>query len=128
MADDCRQRFRVDPNVAEEIAQDVLLKLLKEMQKFRYRADKSFRRWLKTVTPNAFRTYYRFPITMKKQSELVVITKTYDLIPWSCKHTSRFPRKYRFVLGERIDQNQSRSLSCVALISAAKRILTRRVW
>ena len=28
---------------------------------------------------------------MKKTDELVVITKTYDLILWSCNHTSRFP-------------------------------------
>ena len=26
--------------------------------------------------------------TMKKQEELVIITKTCDLILWSCKHTS----------------------------------------
>ena len=38
---------------------------------------------------------------MKKTEELVVITKTYDLILWSCNHTSRFPRQHRFVLGER---------------------------
>ena len=29
---------------------------------------------------------------MKKTEELVVITKTYDLILWSCNHTCRFPR------------------------------------
>ena len=27
---------------------------------------------------------------MKKTEELVVITKTYDLILWSCNHTGRF--------------------------------------
>ena len=36
--------------------------------------------------------------TMKKAEELVVITKTYDLILWSCNHTSRFPRQHRFAL------------------------------
>lgn len=40
-----------------------------------------------------------------KEDELVVITKTYDLILWSCNHTSRFPRNHRFVLGERIERN-----------------------
>ena len=35
---------------------------------------------------------------MKKPEELVVITKTYDLILWSCNHTSRFPRQHRFCL------------------------------
>jgi hypothetical protein len=33
-----------------------------------------------------------------------VITKTYDLILWSCRHTGRFPRNHRFVLGERIER------------------------
>jgi len=42
---------------------------------------------------------------MKKDQELIVITKTYDLILWSCNHTSRFPRNHRFVLGERIERN-----------------------
>ena len=42
---------------------------------------------------------------MKKDEELTVITKTYDLILWSCNHTSRFPRNHRFVLGERIERN-----------------------
>ncbi len=34
---------------------------------------------------------------MKQDRELIVITKTYDLILWSCNH--------RFVLGERIERN-----------------------
>ena len=42
---------------------------------------------------------------MKKTDELVVITKTYDLILWSCNHTSRFPRQHRSVLGERLELN-----------------------
>jgi hypothetical protein len=42
---------------------------------------------------------------MKKNQELVVITKVYDLVLWSCNHTSRFPRNHRFVLGERIERN-----------------------
>lgn len=42
---------------------------------------------------------------MKESPELTVITKTYDLILWSCNHTSRFPRNHRFVLGERIERN-----------------------
>ena len=37
--------------------------------------------------------------------ELIVIMKTYDLILWSCKHTGKFPRNHRFVLGERIERN-----------------------
>jgi hypothetical protein len=41
---------------------------------------------------------------MPKNEELLVITKTYDLILWSCNRTSRFPRNHRFVLGERIER------------------------
>jgi hypothetical protein len=40
----------------------------------------------------------------ERTDELTVITKTYDLILWSCQHTSRFPRNHRFVLGERIER------------------------
>jgi len=40
-----------------------------------------------------------------KYNELTVITKTYDLILWSCKHTSKFPRNHRFVLGEKLERN-----------------------
>ena len=39
-----------------------------------------------------------------------MITKTYDLILWSCNHTSKFPRNHRFVLGERIERNLYRLL------------------
>src|SRR5262249_24734809 len=42
---------------------------------------------------------------MKRDQELIVITKTYELILWSCNHTSKFPRNHRFVLGERIERN-----------------------
>jgi hypothetical protein len=42
---------------------------------------------------------------MKKAEILTFITKMYDLILWSCNHTSRFPRNHRFVLGERIERN-----------------------
>jgi hypothetical protein len=41
----------------------------------------------------------------RKPAELIVITKTYDLILWSCNHTSRFPRQHRFVLGERLERS-----------------------
>ncbi|HKI32520.1 MAG TPA: diversity-generating retroelement protein Avd [Gemmataceae bacterium] len=41
----------------------------------------------------------------KEVQELAVITKTYDLVLWSCHHAGRFPRSHRFVLGERIERN-----------------------
>src|SRR3954452_8773002 len=42
---------------------------------------------------------------MKETEELTIITKTYDLILWSCNHKSKFPRNHRFVLGERMERN-----------------------
>jgi len=42
---------------------------------------------------------------VRKSEELTVITKTYDLILWSCNHIGKFPRNHRFVLGERIERN-----------------------
>ena len=44
------------------------------------------------------------PRRQSRDEELVVITKTYDLILWSCRHTGRFPRNHRFVHGERIER------------------------
>jgi hypothetical protein len=35
----------------------------------------------------------------------VVITKTYDLILWSCNHTGKCPCNHRFILRERIERN-----------------------
>jgi len=42
---------------------------------------------------------------VKTGQELVVLTKTHDLILWSWHPTGRFPRNHRFVLGERIERN-----------------------
>ena len=41
----------------------------------------------------------------ERKPELVVITKTYDMILWSCNHIGKFPRSHRFVLGERMERN-----------------------
>ena len=48
-------------------------------------------------------------MSIQKDQELTVITKTYDLILWSCNHTSKFPRNHRFVLGERIELTVQRA-------------------
>ncbi len=42
---------------------------------------------------------------MPRDEELIVITKAYDLILWSCNHTRRFFRNHRFVLGDRMERN-----------------------
>jgi hypothetical protein len=42
---------------------------------------------------------------LKGREELVVITKTSDLILRSCNHAGKFPGNRRLVLGERIERN-----------------------
>lgn len=42
---------------------------------------------------------------MKRQQELTVISKCYELVLWTVNHTSRFPRQHRHVLGDRIEQH-----------------------
>ena len=41
----------------------------------------------------------------KPTEELGIVTKTYNVILWSCNHTRKFSRNHRFVLGERIERN-----------------------
>jgi hypothetical protein len=40
----------------------------------------------------------------RQPDELVIISKVYDLVLWSCLHIGKFPRNHRFVLGERLEQ------------------------
>ena len=62
---------------------------------------------------------------MKRDAnELAVITKTYDLILWSCNHTGRFPRNHRFVLGERIERNLYDLLETLIQAKYSKQPLT----
>ena len=35
--------------------------------------------------------------------EMLVITKVYDLVIWSCRHVTKFPRSHRFTLGDRLE-------------------------
>ena len=60
---------------------------------------------------------------MKKDQELIVITKTYDLILWSCNHTSKFPRNHRFVLGERNLYNVVETLIAAKYTKNRQRLL-----
>jgi hypothetical protein len=34
---------------------------------------------------------------------MLVITKVYDLVVWSCRHIAKFPRSHRFTLGDRLE-------------------------
>ena len=40
----------------------------------------------------------------KAPPEMLVITKVYDLVLWSCHHTAKFPRSHRFTLGDRLER------------------------
>ena len=50
-------RWGSRPEDAEDVAQEVLLKLLAAMKSFEYDPGRSFRAWLKTVTQNAWNDF-----------------------------------------------------------------------
>jgi RNA polymerase sigma-70 factor (ECF subfamily) len=50
-------RWGSRPEDAEDVAQEVLLKLLAAMKTFQYDPGRSFRAWLKTVTQNAWNDF-----------------------------------------------------------------------
>ena len=52
-------RWGSRPDDADDIVQEVLLKLLAAMRSFDYDPDRSFRAWLKTVTQNAWTDFVR---------------------------------------------------------------------
>jgi RNA polymerase sigma-70 factor (ECF subfamily) len=54
-----REVFRLQEAEAEDIAQNVLLKLIVTLQKFKYDPEKRFRAWLRTITRNAVRDTLR---------------------------------------------------------------------
>ncbi|MFM7865432.1 MAG: four helix bundle protein, partial [Planctomycetaceae bacterium] len=49
---------------------------------------------------------------MKRRAsdDLLVLTKTYDLLLWYTSHISRFPRQHRYSLGQRIEKHLFRVL------------------
>jgi hypothetical protein len=60
----------------------------------------------------------------RASNELMVITKVYDLIIWSCKHIARFPRSFRFTLGERME---NRLYTLLEMLQRAKYTRERRL-
>ena len=52
-------KWGLQPSDADDVAQQVLLKLLTAMKKYRYDSTASFRGWLKTVTHNAWIDFVR---------------------------------------------------------------------
>ena len=39
----------------------------------------------------------------RANSEMMVVTKMYDLVIWSANHVAKFPRSHRFSLGGRLE-------------------------
>lgn len=60
--------FSIQKADAEEIAQEILLKLVKSMQSFEYQPNRSFRSWISTVTRHAIYSYFRKEKHRKKKS------------------------------------------------------------
>jgi RNA polymerase sigma-70 factor (ECF subfamily) len=60
-------RWGAQPSDADDIAQQVLLKLLTAMKTYRRDQKASFRGWLKAVTHNAWRDFVRRPNTTQTQ-------------------------------------------------------------
>ena len=54
----CQNR-KLQPNDAEDVTQDVLLKLAIQFEKFEYDPNRSFRGWLRRVTENAVTDFAR---------------------------------------------------------------------
>jgi RNA polymerase sigma-70 factor (ECF subfamily) len=50
-------KWGAQPSDADDVAQEVLLKLLTAMRKFQYDPARSFRAWLRTVTHNAWNDF-----------------------------------------------------------------------
>ena len=42
--------------------------------------------------------------TKRKQTELPIIQRTYDLIQWYVPRINKFPRDYKFVLGDEMQR------------------------
>lgn len=55
----CRGVFQADAETAEDVAQEVLIKIVRAMRANQYDPAKSFRKWLKAVTGNAMRDVLR---------------------------------------------------------------------
>ena len=58
----------------------------------------------------------------KASAEMLVISKMYDLVIWSCNHIAKFPRAHHFTLGDRL---QVRLLTVLEMLIRAKYIRER---
>ncbi|MEW4491088.1 sigma-70 family RNA polymerase sigma factor [Thalassoglobus sp. JC818] len=63
----CLKR-RLNPTDADDVTQDVLLRLAKYIEKFDYDTDQSFRGWLRRITENSVRDFVK---SQRKLNEIV---------------------------------------------------------
>ena len=56
-------KWHLQPSDADDVVQDVLVKLVAAIRKLQYDPGRSFRPWLKTVTQHALRDYCQSPTT-----------------------------------------------------------------
>ncbi|MGV2334847.1 MAG UNVERIFIED_CONTAM: diversity-generating retroelement protein Avd [Planctomycetaceae bacterium] len=54
---------------------------------------------------------------MKRRAneDLLVLTKTYDLLLWYVGHIGRFPKQHRYSLGQRIEKQLYKVLECLTV-------------
>lgn len=55
----CEKRWGLEPEAADDVAAEVMIKVLRSIRRFQYRKDGSFRAWLFTVTRRAMIDYER---------------------------------------------------------------------
>lgn len=63
----------------------------------------------------------------RRDSELLIIEKMYDLQIWSLKHIEKFPRNHRYGLGLRLEERLSRVLDLLLRAKYSRDRLPRAV-
>ena len=109
----CRQ-WELQEADAEDVTQNVLLKLAEKMQTFQYDREKSFRAWLKTITRHAWSDYWsgRTAVAAAGGSQAVELLRTVEA---------------REDLVRRLDEEFDRELLDEAAARARQRV-TPRTW
>src|SRR5262245_26327732 len=109
----CRQ-WNLQEADAEDVTQNVLLKLAEKMQTFVYDADKSFRAWLKTVARHAWSDYWsaRKAVVAAGGSQVLELLRTVEA---------------REDLVQRLDDEFDRELLDEAAARVRQRV-TPRTW
>jgi RNA polymerase sigma factor (sigma-70 family) len=73
-------KWGAQPSDADDVAQQVLIKLLSAMRTYRYEPTITFRRWLKSVTHHAWIDFVRRPQTRQASSWLDSVADSTDAL------------------------------------------------